>query len=175
MGYFSANGNAPENAKFFIHESFGTAWAKVIARSWLFTRENPEEAAKIENGELGNLSDDGKWYSLLLSDNSENVKQALVEEGLVSLGALEKDTEEWKQWLSSEVYVLPQGREKELTISAVSEPGEYQNSSENGWSSVKGLDHVVVLTLPQAPADDAEFAIALADYCCTGKTYVFSC
>lgn len=180
MDYFSKNGNAPEDSKFFIHESFGSAWAKVIARSWLYVKESPENAAKIEDGmfaEISNPNDDDTWYAALLSNDTESVKGALIEEGLVKLASLREGSDEWSRWVSSKVYVLPEGGERTINIEAA-DTGVYEESSSsavNGWSNVAGIDHTVVLTLPQAPSDDAEFAVALADYCCSGKTYVFSC
>jgi hypothetical protein len=180
MDYFSKNGNIPEDSRFFIHESFGNAWAKVIARSWLYVKESSENAAKIESGKFSEIVDpnnDDKWYQSLLSNDTTNVKKALIEEGLVKLGSLREGSEDWDRWVSSKVYVLPEGGERSLTIEAEDLSGYDVNadSSVNGWSNVNGLDHTVVLTLPSAPEDEAEFAVALADYCCTGKTYVFSC
>lgn len=180
MEYFTKNGNAAEDAKFFIHESFGNAWARVIARAWLYVKESPENATKIENGSFSDIQSpnhDDLWYKALLSDDINSVKDALIEEGLVKLASLREGSEDWNRWLSSKILVLPEGKERTLTIESTEECSYDINAavSENGWSNVEGLDHTVVLTLPRAPSDETEFAVALADYCCTGKTYVFSC
>jgi len=180
---FSAQGNTPENVKFFIHESFGTAWSKTIARVWLYKKESTsaENAVLIESGcyrDIVSPSLDDIWYANLLSDNSDDVKTALVEEGLVDLSSLESGSQDWKKWVTSSVYILLAGRTRQITIDAESdEQGVYSRPSSggNGWEGVGGIDHTVVLTLPEAPKEATDFAVALADYCCTGKTYVFSC
>jgi hypothetical protein len=188
--YFSKNGNAPEDAKYFNHESFRAAWPKVIARVWLYKKENEgsDITEGIEKGlfcntpesELQSFSEDDKWYWKLLSNDSDLVKRALIEEGLVTLGTSVSNAEEndWSQWISSNILVLPYGGKRTVRIEAVDDGELYSqkgSSNENGWENVKDIDHTVVLTLPFAPEAEEEFALALADYCCTGKTYVFTC
>ena len=183
MTNFSTQGNTPENVKFFIHESFGTAWSKTIARVWLYKKDSDssERAALIEDGKFTDIIDpnaDDVWYNQLLSNDTVEVKNALVEEGMVDLSSLTAGSDDWKRWMTSTVYVLLAGSSRTIDIEAGSdELGLYSRPSagNNGWEAVNGIDHTVVLTLPEAPANAAEFAIALADYCCTGKTYVFSC
>lgn len=187
---FSQNGNAPEDAKYFNHESFGAAWPRVIARVWLYKKENEGDATVegIESGkyngvpesELSGFSADAVWYWKLLSSTPSLVKEALVEEGLVTLGTSVANAEEndWAQWVSSDILVMPYGCEKVISVPAVENGAQYSKEGSignNGWSNVNDIDHTVVLTIPYPPESEEEFALALADYCCTGKTYVFTC
>ncbi|WP_022940768.1 hypothetical protein [Psychromonas hadalis] len=183
MVQFSSQGNAPQDIKFFIHDSFGTAWPKVIARAWLFKKDlvSTNNATLIENGKYRDIVQpnlDDIWYNKLLSDDTSEVKSALIEEGLVNLSSLQAGSEEWDKWVTSSVIVMLAGTERTINIAAGSdEQGVYIANSNggNGWDNVNNIEHSVVLTLPEPPVDESEFAVALADYCCTGKTYVFTC
>lgn len=183
MVHFSSQGNAPEDVKFFIHESFGSAWSKVIARVWLYKKDpiSFENSKLIETGnyqKIAKPNQDDVWYNNLLSDNTADVKSALVEEGLAELGSLNAGSDEWEKWVSSTVFVMLAGTERTINIEAEDDKkGSYSvaKPGKNGWDGVNSIEHTVVLTLPEPPSEESEFAMALADYCCTGKTYVFTC
>jgi hypothetical protein len=176
---FSQNGNAPINAKFLNHESLEQAWSRVIGRAWLFQKEYAEDAKSINTLNADALkTDDHHWYKNLLSQEPELVKKAFIDEGLVTLGTQQSmDSDfDYSQWITSDIYVINFDQQMDLVIPASKENKEYniEENTSNGWSDVNGIDHTVILSLPEAPSDAAEFALALADYCCAGKTYVFT-
>ena len=177
---FTTNGNAPEDAKVFNHESLAIAWPRIIARAWLYQKEFSANAELIEQGKYQEIIDanaDDNWYFALMSQQPDNVKKAFISEGLVTLGSKSSTTGDnnWEQWITSDLYVVKFSNDIEINIPAVEAGGDYDPANaNNGWTDVKGIDHTVVFTLPEAPEKDEEFALALADYSCAGKTYVFT-
>jgi len=177
---FRANGNVPADVKAFNHDSLAIAWPKVIARAWLYQKEFSDNAALTEENRFAEITaptTDDHWYADLLSQNPAKVKKVFIDEGLVTLASKSASDESnnWEQWITSDIYVVKSAKEIEITIPACEDVNGYNpEDSTNGWTDVKGLDHTVVYTLPESPEKDAEFALALADYCCAGKTYVFT-
>ena len=51
---------------------------------------------------------------------------------------------------------------------------QFTGSRINGWTDVKGLQHVLVLTLPNSPEEAEHSGLAVADYEAAGRVYPFT-
>jgi hypothetical protein len=121
------------------------------------------------------------WIEKLMAQDSALVLEAFMEEGLI-LNATEGERgDDWHKYFSTRLRVVGFGQSFDHIINhPVLDDGSagYQvseNPGGNGWENVSNLNHTVIYTLPDPPVDEADFATALADYCTTGKIYVFTC
>lgn len=51
---------------------------------------------------------------------------------------------------------------------------EFKNTRKNGWGKVKGLNHVLIMTLPPRPQSPNDFGLAIVDYEASGNVYEFT-
>ncbi|MCJ8273722.1 MAG: hypothetical protein MJK04_30530 [Psychrosphaera sp.] len=127
------------------------------------------------------FQNDLQWLERLMSYDSNVVLQAFMEEGFILNATADRRCHDWARFFSNQIRVVGFGQSFDYSIEkggATDGMLGYQipeNINGNGWENVSNLDHTVIFTLPEPPVDPADFAEALADYCTTGKIYVFTC
>jgi hypothetical protein len=121
------------------------------------------------------------WIEKLMAHDGALVLEAFMEEGLILNATADSRSDNWHEYFSTKIRVVGFGQSFEhiIKISQASDESTGYQISEtpggNGWENVSDLNHTVIYTLPEPPEDEADFATALADYCTTGKVYVFTC
>ena len=157
-----------------------------------------------EEGDIESFVRDYNWYKKLLCHKSEMVLDALMEEGFIidamsnppiglekSLSSriiVRKPDQEYvvtpkryKNDKDSCSYSKNNDRNYRISVINIPDPSgsndkrrNFYGSRKNGWNDKKGLNHVLVLTLPPKPDKIEEFCIAVTDYEAAGKIYPFT-
>lgn len=140
---------------------------------------------------------DFTWYKKLMCHKSDLVLDALMEEGFI-LDAMANPPADFERYLSTRIIVRKPGQEYLVTPKrctdyeykkeherternrimvrdkeVITEP--FLGSRKNGWKTINGIGHVLILTLPNRPPKPEEYGLAITDYEAAGRIYPFSC